>query len=414
MKILVLQDDFPPQSFGGAGIVAFDLAKEMQKRGHEVRVVTTVRKDSDAGKSEYEGLAVHRLASDYDMRWQAFRCLKNPRTIHELEAIIAEFKPDIVHAHNIHAHLSYYSLALAKRSGAKVILTCHDVMTFHFGKFTEFIDFNDRSIPKSFDYRISPLRQLRAYRFRYNPFRNFMIRRILKRYVDHVVAVSDSLKQAMEANGIHGVERIYNGIDVNSWQIGREETESFKNRFGLVGRKVVMFSGRLEGAKGAWELFKSFEKVASKIADARLLVVAKRDASAESKLEYAKAHGFADKVVFTGWLSGRELHAAYSAADVVVNPSVCLDTFGLVNIEAMALSKPVVATCFGGSPEIVVDGETGYIVNPFDVGTLADRISGHLSDTTKSSRFGKAGYERVQSYFTLAMQSDSYERLYTA
>ncbi|MDE2020260.1 MAG: glycosyltransferase family 4 protein, partial [Patescibacteria group bacterium] len=166
------------------------------------------------------------------------------------------------------------------------------------------------------------------------------------------------------------------------------------------------------GAKGAWEIFKSFEKVASKIADARLLVVAKRDASAESKLEYAKAHGFADKVVLTGWLSGRELHAAYSAADVVVNPSVCLDTFGLVNIEAMALSKPVVATCFGGSPEIVLDGETGYIVNPLDLDMLAEKIRNLLGDQAKANRFGEAGYARVKRYFSLTKQADEYEKMF--
>ncbi|MBU6427155.1 glycosyltransferase family 4 protein [Patescibacteria group bacterium] len=412
MKILVLSDDFPPHSFGGAGMVAFNLSKEMQRRGHQVRVVTTVRTDSDAGRFEYEGLAIDRIASDYDLKWQSFRCLKNQLTVDKVAAIIAEYKPDVVHAHNIHAHLSYHSLSLAKQSGAKVILTCHDIMTFHFGKFTEYIDPHFLDMPQSFDYHISPFRQLRAYRLRYNPWRNMVIRRVLRQSVDNVVAVSDSLKQAMEQNGITNVERIYNGIGVNEWQVPMLTVQAFKAKHGLAGKRVAMFSGRLEGAKGAWELFKSFEKIAAEMPEARLLVVAKRDRSAESKLAYAAEKGFADKVVFTGWLSGSDLHAAYAAADVIVNPSVCLDTFGLVNIEAMALRKPVVATCFGGSPEIVVDGQTGYIVNPLDLDLMAQKVKSLLTDHAKAVRFGEAGYARVKNDFSLVKQADEYEKVY--
>ena len=68
------------------------------------------------------------------------------------------------------------------------------------------------------------------------------------------------------------------------------------------------------------------------------------------------------------------MQCAYAAADVFVTPSICFDTFGLVNLEAMRYAKPVVASCFGGLPEVVVDGETGFIENPFDVQAFSDRL----------------------------------------
>jgi glycosyltransferase involved in cell wall biosynthesis len=411
MKILVLSDDFPPQSFGGAGIVAFTLAKEMQQRGHEILIVTTVRDKKDEGRIEHEGLHIERIASSYNPLFQAYISLWNPQPVRRVRKILAEFKPEVVHAHNIHAHLSYRALVEAKHSGARVILTCHDVMSFHFGKFTEFIDNRSLDVPDSFRYKISPWRQARAYRLRYNPFRNIYIRHVLRRYVDHVVAVSHSLQAAMTANGIGRVEMIHNGIDTANWQIAPWQTEAVKAELGLAGQKVALFSGRLEGAKGGWNIIRAFEIMAREMPEARLLVLA-QIASAKEKMAYAEKNGFGGQIVFAGWRTGAALREAYSAADVVVNPSICLDTFGLVNIEAMALKKPVVATCFGGSPEIVLDGQTGYIVNPHDVATMVRKISELLANNEKANRFGQAGYERAVKEFSIKKQADAYEAVY--
>ena len=103
-----------------------------------------------------------------------------------------------------------------------------------------------------------------------------------------------------------------------------------------------------------------------------------------------------------GWLHGEELKAAYGAADVVAVPSVCFDSFGRVNIEAMACKKPVVGTCFGGVPEVVQDGVTGYIVNPFNTELMAEKIIDLLKNQEKSEKFGEAGYERAKKYFNLS------------
>jgi glycosyltransferase involved in cell wall biosynthesis len=67
----------------------------------------------------------------------------------------------------------------------------------------------------------------------------------------------------------------------------------------------------------------------------------------------------------------------------------------------MAARKPVIATCHGGSPEIVLDGETGYIVNPFDTPQFAGRLIDILSDTALQTRLGEAGYQRFLDEFTM-------------
>jgi type III pantothenate kinase len=115
----------------------------------------------------------------------------------------------------------------------------------------------------------------------------------------------------------------------------------------------------------------------------------------------ARELGVAERVVPTGWLDGDELACAYAATDVFVTPSICFDTFGLVNLEAMEHGKPVVATAFGGSPEVVEDGVTGFVANPFDIAVFSERIARLLGDPELAHRLGQAGRERVGRNFTV-------------
>jgi glycosyltransferase involved in cell wall biosynthesis len=125
----------------------------------------------------------------------------------------------------------------------------------------------------------------------------------------------------------------------------------------------------------------------------------KRDVYEREFKQRALELGVQRMVVSTGWLEGGELAAAYSSCDVFVTPSLCFDTFGLVNLEAMEHGLPVVATSMGGSKEVVLHGETGLIANPFDVPAYADCIATLLADPDLRQRMGQAGRARLESHF---------------
>jgi len=144
------------------------------------------------------------------------------------------------------------------------------------------------------------------------------------------------------------------------------------------------------------------------------LVVGKKDAYAEKMLVYAQELGVGKNIVFTGWLTGEQLRRAYYAATVVAVPSTYLDPFPTMNLEAMACHKSVIATYVGGSREVVVNGETGYIVNPNDVQTMAEKLAELLTDTEKNTRFGEAGHTRVVRDFSLTEQVQKYENLFAS
>lgn len=398
MKIAVLQDDFPPETKGGSAVAALNLAKGFLSRGHQVFVIAAVQDKNKEGIDRIEGLEIRRIFSDYHPRWRAYLSLYNPQTVSKVKKFLNEIKPDIVHAHNIHQHLSYHTLKLAKQSGAHVFLTAHDSMLYDYGKSEN-------------DSKISRFRQLIKNKLRYNPFRNVIIKHYLN-YADKIITVSDSLKEALVNNGIKNTAVVHNGINLNNWIVPQNKIDEFIIRHNLMGKKVVLFGGRLSRAKGGEQIIKAMTQVVKKMPEAVLLIAGKRSAYAEEMFGLAEKLGVENNVVFSGWLKGTELAAAYRSSGVVVFPSIYLDPFGMVNIEAMACFRPVIATSFGGAKEIVQDGVTGYIVNPFDIQKLAGRIIEILENPVLAEKLGKAGYKRAAEAFTLGRQADSYLKIF--
>lgn len=393
MKILILSGDFPPQSSGGAGIVAFRLAKGLRKLGHDIFVITSVRDKSREKETVYEDLKIFNIYTSFHERWMAYLSLYNPQTVKKVRRIINEIKPDIVHAHAIHFYLSYHCLKIAKQSGAKVFLTAHDVMLFNFGKL----------MGPDLNYKISAWRQFKSLRFRYNPLRNTIIKYYLK-YVDKIFAVSGALKKALSDNGIKNVEVIYNGIDAEEWLVKENSLLEFKNKFNLQNKKVIFFGGRLNWAKGAEAAVRALGFVVKKVPKAILFIAGTKNSFSDYMEKLAGELGVKDNLILAGWLSGDDLKAAYWLGEMAIFPSLCFETFGLVNLEAMACHKPVVATCFGGSPEIVRDNVTGYIVNPFETEVLAGKIIDLLIFPPKARKFGEEGYKLVKNKFSLDNQ----------
>lgn len=390
MKIVFLQDDFPPSSFGGAGISTYELAVGMHRAGHEISVITTCRKVSDAGVSTYDGLTVHRIHNNYPGRWRSYLGLYNPPVIRRVEALLQEIRPDVVHANNVHFYLSYRVLKIAKRYAAGVVMTFRDVMPFNFAKLTT------KRYLEQFDCHTTWRDHVAQAGKRWNPFRNPIIRHYLK-YPDKLFAVSEALKEALRQNGIGNVEVLHTGASILEWQTSHEEVTRFKNTHGLNNKRVVLIGGRLSGAKGNSQLFKAMRVVARDVPDAVLVIAAHADVA---EMEHtARQLGLHEKLVFTGWIEREEMKNAYASADVVVVPSICFDSFPRIVLEAMACGKPVVGTCYGGTPEIIVDGVTGYIVNPFNASSMSGKIIDLLSNPSKARQFGDAGRKRVGTDF---------------
>lgn len=410
MKIIILSDDYPPISFGGAGIIASMHAEEFVKRGHQVYVLTTVQDKKLETTFERNGVIIYKIYSDYSLRWRDYVSIYNPKVISKVKNIFREIKSDVVHIHNIHTHLSYHVFLLARKYSKSVFMTAHDTMSVHLGKIIPKMSLDSKG-ERVFNYKVSNFELFKQYRFRWNPLRSFFIRYYLNK-VDKVFSVSSALAEALKQNGVSDSEVMHNGIDAKSFFADEQTVNIFKDKYGLNNKKVMFFGGRISGMKGGGVALDTLKEVIKTIPNTCLLIVGKEDEYVLKLKNKIKDEGLSDYVAFTGWLDRKEIIPAYYASDVILVLSLYMDPFPTVNLEAMAAHKPIVATCYGGTPEAVVDNENGFVVDPYNIINTQTKTRSLLLVDDLRKKMGDVGYTRVLSEFSLKDIVDELEKIY--
>lgn len=194
-----------------------------------------------------------------------------------------------------------------------------------------------------------------------------------------------------------------------------ESREQTCRRLGVPdARPLVLQVANFERRKGQRYLLEALALLKRDGFEPLPFVVLEGDGPDEPAIRAAVAElGLAEDVS----LPGREPHVfdAYAAADVIVVASVANEDFPNVILEAMSLGKPVVSTRIAGTPEQIVDGETGVIVPPGDAPALAAAIGALLAEPSVRARMGEAARERFERCFTaekaVAAYMDLYRRL---
>lgn len=231
------------------------------------------------------------------------------------------------------------------------------------------------------------------------------------RFMDHVVCVSEG--QAEKVRRWCGVSRTV--VIRNSARLAAFENSDPTARQRLLEffpgdnalSQIVLAAGRFSPEKGFGVLVDAATTIYRENPWAGVVLFG--DGVLRSELEQRVAElGLAGRVVLPGFRT--DLDSLIGAADVVVLPSF---TEGLPNValEASAAGVPVVATAVGGTPEVVADGQTGFLVPPGEPGQLAARVGGLLRDAGLRARLGAAGRERMRSLFTFEAQAAAYLRL---
>jgi phosphatidylinositol alpha-1,6-mannosyltransferase len=196
------------------------------------------------------------------------------------------------------------------------------------------------------------------------------------------------------------LERLPSGVDTDVFRPGAGGDE-VRRRHGLTGRPVIVCVSRLVPRKGQDVLICALPAIRRRVPDVALLCVG--GGPYLSKLErLAREIGVEDSVVLTGSVPWSELPAHYDAGDVFAMPcrtrrrGLEVEGLGIVFLEASATGLPVVAGRSGGSPDAVLEGETGYVVDGTAVSGVADAVAGLLEDPELGRLMGVAGREWVE------------------
>ena len=370
-KIALLTREYPPEVYGGAGTHVEYLTLEL-RRVAEVFVHCWGAPRTEPGVTSHQP-------------WDALSQPKPESTT--LQAISIDLAMaaavkgvDLVHSHTWYANLGGHL--------SKLMWSIPHVVTIH---------------------SLEPLRPWKAEQLGGGYALSLFCERTAIEGADAVIAVSRGVREdilgcypSVNPDRLHV---IHNGIDPETYR-PQLSPETLK-RFGVdASRPFALFNGRITRQKGLPLLLAAALKLDPQY---QFVIVASSPDTPEIAAEVAglAARVSAERgnlVWIDHFISREELIHLHSHATVFVCPSI-YEPFGLVILEAMACETPVVASRVGGIPEIVVEGETGYLVNfnPADpdafTSALAGRLEKLLGDATLAARMGKAGRQRVLQHF---------------
>jgi glycogen synthase len=222
---------------------------------------------------------------------------------------------------------------------------------------------------------------------------------------DHVVTVSYAMRDELISQGFPQgkISVVYNGVDPDKYspdRVPREKIEQIRRRYGIQPDEyMILFVGRIVVVKGVDRLVQAMVSVKKSIPKAKLVVVGVSDMQYSIE-ELTKTLGLEDNVKLRfEWISEEERIAHYAASDLCIFPSL-YEPFGIVALEAMSMSKPVVVGARGvsGMKEFVVPNgpdQCGVHVNPYEPNDIAWGIRSVLENIDKAREFGRNGRKLV-------------------
>lgn len=310
----------------------------------------------------------------------------NPGDYLRMKRVISRFAPDVIHVHGIHACLSPLPL-LAVRKEIPIVMTLHDYhyvcpkvwMIYEDGRVCD-IGFSGKCL-----FAKCPPRHMILYDWM-RWFKVWLHRKLLKKRVRIFTAPSADLAAWVSRSLEVEVEILPNFIYLSS-----------VSDSGLPESNQILCPARLRPEKGVEYAVRAMPMILDRVPDARLIVVGEgpekeRLSSIARELEVSEA------VHFTGWVDHQSMEGLYKGAKVVVAPSIWVEAFGVVAVEAFYLGRPVVASDMGGFKGIVRDGENGYLVEPRNAARIADRVIRILEDPGLLARMSSSAQEHARRY----------------
>lgn len=394
MKALFLTNEYPPHVYGGAGVHVDYLSRELAKL-MPIEVRCFGEQDASEGNLRVEGFGLDA---------SGFTCPKPLRSVFGAIRRCTDFNTENIDADLVHCHTwySHFGGILAKLNYAiPLVITVHSLEPLR--------PWKREQLGGGYDFTV-------------------WLEKTAMEMADAVIAVSRETKKDIERLFEIKPDRlhvIYNGIDLDEYH--KVETTDALERYGIDPAKpFVLFVGRITRQKGIVHLVHAIEHMAEGF---QVVLCAGAPDTPEIGREMQEAvlhakekHG--DVIWIREMVDKPTVIELYSQAAVFCCPSV-YEPFGIINLEAMACETAVVASAVGGIKEVVVDGETGFLV-PLELksGTfepddpdrfardLASRINDLMANPQMRQRFGRAGRKRAEEKFSWRAIAAETKQLY--
>ncbi len=387
MRILMLAQFYPP-TIGGEERHVHDLSIELVARGHDVAVATLWHE----GMPEFEcdqGVRIHRIRGSMQRLSALFSekgrqhspPFPDPEALWALRRVIMCERPDIVHAHNWIVHSFTPLKAWSK---ARLVVTLHDTSLICAQK--RFMCHGALCDGPGF------LKCLGCAADHYGAAKgvpttlaNWIWGKIERQTVDMFLPVSQAMVEATQLAKHGAPYRVIPNFVPND--VGGSLSDADPLLAELPEDNYLLFVGDLTRDKGVEVLLQAYAEMGSQIP---LVLIGRPVFDFSANLP-------PNVLILPNWPHNAVM-SAWSRCFIALVPSTCLESFGIVALEAMTMGRPVVASRIGGLSDIVVDDETGFLVPPGDALALRQAIQCLLDDPARRERMGALAKQRVAEF----------------
>lgn len=381
MRVLLVHNFTQDYAAGGEAFVVQDEMSLLQQHEHDVALLKCANAEA-MNASAFEKMR-YFLRAPWSKK--GYRCMKEK---------IREHKPDIIHVHNFFMLLSPAIFLAASEEGIPVVATLHNYryvvpcsQMIRRGKLcTICLGKNPWRILVHRCYRNSFLASLLRYRFYYLSQKNHN----WWRYIDTFIALTSAQKDILVQGGVPEIR-----ISVKGNSIPEPDEVLLEN----ATTQGAVFAGRLDVEKGVRTLLEAWADI-----DYPLTIVG----DGPLKEEVVVAARKNPNISYGGRVNRSDLMKLFSVASFVIVPSIYHEPFGLVNLEAMALKKPVLGARIGAMSVLIQHGETGLLFAPHDAADLAEKARLLICDQELCEKMG----QKARSFYLEEYTPDkNYERL---
>ena len=335
---------------GSTGRICTDLATELEKQGHEIKIAYGREKVP----KQFQKYAV-RVGTDLDVYMHALKSrlfdsagFESKRVTKKFVNWIREYDPDVIHLHNLHGYYINVEILFQylKECGKKIIWTLHDCWAFT-GHCTYF-DYIDCDKWKKSCARCPQKKEYPTSCLKDNSYYNFRRKKDVFQNIPNMTLVTPSnwLKTLISQSFLrkYPVNVIHNGIDTSVFKpVDYSIQERLRQEFGILNKTIILGVASVWNRRKGLDIFVALSKLLPENYQIVLIGVDKKQAK---KLP--------DNIITIARTNNtEELAAWYSTADIFVNPTL-EDNYPTVNLEAIACGTPVITFDTGGSPESAV------------------------------------------------------------
>jgi len=242
--------------------------------------------------------------------------------------------------------------------------------------------------------------------------------------VERIITVSDYIGRTVTRRFPEAqdkVQTVYSGVDLNrfppAWTV-KEKRQKIREKMGLTGKTVFVFTGRLKPKKGAHILIEAFKMLLLSHPDTMLMIIGSRWFSDNRVDEYVqKLHNLAepvkDKIIFTEYVPQKELPDYLIAGNVFVCPSQWQEPLARVHYEAMSAGLPIITTKRGGNSEVVTQGVNGLLITDYkNPGAFVAAMEYILANPRRAVDMGIRGRKLAEERFGFSRVAEDMLRVY--